>query len=94
MKKIISAFLVLMLLSGLFVFPALAPEALEITSGNLSAGDTNGGICPVIVYTFSQASDEASLENITLKTGLEAYPELDTTYTVRRQTIYETGKAP
>ena len=31
--------------------------------------------------------------NITLKTGLEAYPELDTTYTVRRQTVYEAGKA-
>jgi len=69
MKKIISAFLVLMMLSGLFVFPAFASDALEITSGNLSDGDTNVGICPVIVYTFSQAIDEASLENITLKTG-------------------------
>lgn len=69
MKKIISAFLVLMMLSGLVVFPAFASDALEITSGNLSDGDTNVGICPVIVYTFSQAIDEASLENITLKTG-------------------------
>ena len=31
--------------------------------------------------------------NIRLKTGLDIFPELDKTYTVRREEIYKTGKA-